>query len=144
MSRPANSSLSSDQPADAVMIRPERSGDRDAIADVVAGAFGTLAEARLVDAIRVSANFVAELSLVTEVQGHIVGHVMVSYAALHDDKTQRRIANLSPLAVAPEFQGRGIGSALTREVTAKADARGEPLVVLEGSPAFYAGRSRQG
>jgi putative acetyltransferase len=86
----------------------------------------------------VSANFVAELSLVTEVHGHIVGHVMVSYAALHDDKTQRRIANLSPLAVAPEFQGRGIGSALTREVTAKADVRGEPLVVLEGSPAFYA------
>jgi putative acetyltransferase len=138
MSRPANSSPSGDQPTDAVTIRPEQSGDRDAIADVVAAAFRSLAEARLVDAIRVSDNFAAELSLVAEVQGHIVGHVMVSYAALHDDKTQRRIANLAPLAVAPQFQGRGIGSALTREVTAKADARGEPMVVLEGSPAFYA------
>jgi putative acetyltransferase len=39
--------------------------------------------------------------------------------------------------VAPELQRGGIGSALVHEVTARADGRGEPLVVLEGNPAFY-------
>ena len=34
-------------------------------------------------------------------------------------------------------QRRGIGSALLGEVVARAAARGEPAVVLEGDPAFY-------
>jgi hypothetical protein len=50
---------------------------------------------------------------------------------------QRQIANLSPLGVVPEFQRRGIGTALVQEVTARADSRGESLVVLEGKPEFY-------
>jgi putative acetyltransferase len=120
-----------------VTIRPERPLDHDAIADVVAAAFGSPAEARLLEAIRVSANFVPELSLVAEITGQIVGYVMISFVALHRDGTQYRVANLSPLAVALHHQGEGIGSALVREVTSRADARGEPLVVLEGSPTFY-------
>ena len=62
---------------------------------------------------------------------------MISYVGLLDGDTEHRIASLSPLAVAPDAQRRAIGSALVREVTARADARGEPLVVLEGSPVFY-------
>jgi putative acetyltransferase len=122
---------------DGVSIRPERSGDRAAIDAVVAAAFGSSREARLVGAIRASANFVPELSLVGEVQGRIVGYVMVSIVTLRDAAASHRVASLSPLAVAPAFQRRGIGSALVREVTTRADDRGEPLVVLEGSPAFY-------
>jgi putative acetyltransferase len=119
------------------MIRVERPDDTDTIAAVVAAAFGSAAEARLVEAIRASPNFVPTLSLVAELDGQIVGHVMVSFAALHDDGTQHRIATLSPLAVAPGFQGRGVGSGLVREVTKRADDQGEPLVVLEGSPTYY-------
>ena len=44
---------------------------------------------------------------------------------------------LSPLAVAPARQRQGIGSALVRSVTALAAAAGEPLVILQGDPAFY-------
>lgn len=130
-------SRKADQPPDDLTIRAEQPEDRDAIAEVVAAAFGSPAEARLVEAIRASANYVPELSLVAELEGRIVGHVMISFTALQDDETERRISMLSPLAVAPDVQGRGIGSALVREVTAQADYRGEPLVVLEGSPVFY-------
>ena len=49
----------------------------------------------------------------------------------------RSVASLSPLAVLPDVQRSGIGSALVRDVTARADRRGEPLVVLEGSPDYY-------
>jgi putative acetyltransferase len=62
---------------------------------------------------------------------------MISYARLVDDTAEHRIASLAPLAVAPDRQKQGIGSALVRESLAIADERGEPLVVLQGAPAYY-------
>jgi putative acetyltransferase len=75
---------------------------------------------------------------VAELDGRVVGHVMVSGAALRNDSGDRTISMLSPLAVDPDHHGAGIGGALVRAVTAIADERGEPLVVLEGSPRYYA------
>jgi len=118
-------------------IRVEEPPDHEAIGAVVEEAFGSRAEARLVEAIRVSAESIPDLSLVAELDPGIIGHVMVSYATLVDGDVQRRIAMLSPLAVKPAQQRQGVGSALVREVTARADRRGEPLVILEGSPVFY-------
>lgn len=118
-------------------IRREATDDAAAIADVVAAAFGSAAEARLVEMIRASAEYVPVLALVAEREGEIVGHVMVSHARLESGGDDRRIAMLSPLAVAPDRQRQGIGSALVRAAVALADERGEPLVVLEGSPSYY-------
>ena len=122
---------------DDVTVRAESPDDRDAIAEVVAAAFGSPAEARLVEAIRASSNFVAHWSLVAELRGRVVGHVMVSFVALRDGSAERRIASLAPLAVAPDAQGEGIGSALVSTVSARVDGDGEPLIVLEGSPVYY-------
>ena len=118
-------------------IRGEEPNDAGAIADVVAAAFGSRGEARLVQAIRSSDHYVPAWSLVAEWEGEIVGHVMVSYATLLDGARSHRITTLSPLAVAPQAQGRGVGSALVREVAGRVDDHGEPLIVLEGSPAYY-------
>jgi putative acetyltransferase len=132
---------------DDVTIRAERADDVDAITAVVADAFQSPVEAALPAAIRASENFVPEWSLVAELRGRIVGHVMVSYVGLHDeddeagaagDGASRRVASLSPMSVAREFHNRGIGSALIRAVLARADEAGEPLVVLEGDPRYYA------
>jgi putative acetyltransferase len=120
-----------------VTIRPEKPADRNAIAEVVRAAFGSDAEARLVDAIRASDEFVPALSLVAVSDGRIVGHVMVSHVGLHDGRTIRSVASLSPLAVAPELHGQGIGGALVRAVVARSEELGEPMVVLEGAPAYY-------
>jgi putative acetyltransferase len=120
-----------------VTIRAETPEDQRAIFGVVEAAFDSAIEARLVDLIRDSANFIPDLSLVAELDGTIVGHVMVSFVALHDVETRHRICSLAPLSVAPEFQGRGVGSALVRAVAERVDERGEPLIVLEGSPAYY-------
>jgi len=122
---------------DDVTVRAESPDDRDAIAQVVAAAFGSPAEARLVEAIRASSNFVAHWSLVAELRARVVGHVMVSFVALRDGSAERRIASLAPLAVAPDVQGEGIGSALVSTVSARVDGDGEPLIVLEGSPVYY-------
>lgn len=120
-----------------MVIRPETSGDHDAIRRVVAAAFGSETEALLVDRIRTSPEYVPEMALVAEVDGEIVGHVMISHAVIRNAAGHRRISMLSPLAVLPERQRAGIGSALVDAAVAIAEARGEPLVVLEGSPAYY-------
>jgi putative acetyltransferase len=121
----------------AVTIRAELPADREAIAWVVRAAFGSEAEARLVDAIRASDQFVPELSLVAVSDHRIVGLVMVSHVALHVGPIVRSVASLSPLAVAPERHGQGIGAALVRAVVARSEGLGEPMVVLEGAPAYY-------
>jgi putative acetyltransferase len=125
-----------DRPAE-ITIRTERRDDVDAIAEVVEAAFGSPVEARLVGALRASDDFIPDLSLVAELDGRVVGHVMISYATLQDGDGQHRIASLAPLAVAPELHRNGIGSALVREVIARTEDRGEPLVVLQGDPNYY-------
>jgi putative acetyltransferase len=120
-----------------VIVRPERPDDFDAIRRVVAAAFGSDVEAKLVDDIRADDCYRPELALVAERDGDVVGHVMISWCALHDGDVVHRIAMLSPLAVDPSVQRDGIGSALVREVCALADAAGDAMVILEGSPAYY-------
>jgi putative acetyltransferase len=120
-----------------LIIRAEQPADYDAIANVVEAAFKSPVEARLVEAIRASPHYIPELSLVAVLDGRVVGHVMISFTALRDGDDERWITMLSPLAVAPDLHGQGVGSALVRESTALADARGEPVVILEGSPVYY-------
>jgi putative acetyltransferase len=120
-----------------VTVRAEAPSDGPQIAEVVARAFGSPNEARLVDAIRASPNFVPDWSLVAISASRVVGHVMVSYVALVDGPVQHRVPSLSPLAVAPDAQGAGIGSALVRAVVQRVDEAKEPLVVLEGDPRYY-------
>ncbi len=118
------------------IVRTESPDDHLAIADVVRAAFESDDEVELVDRIRASDRYVPELALVAELDGQVVGHVMVSGATLVHATGERPIVMLSPLAVAPAEQRRGIGGGLVREVTSRAGALGEPLVVLEGSPAY--------
>ena len=64
-------------------IEPERPDDQAAIHAVVRAAFDHhTSVADMVDAIRVSPNFVPEASLVARLDGEVVGHVMLSYVTL--------------------------------------------------------------
>lgn len=122
---------------DDLVIRAEMIEDYSAVREVVAAAFDSDVQSTLVEDIRRSGQYIPALSLLAERIGRVIGHVMISHAWLEDGMDRRRIATLSPLAVAPADQRAGIGSALVRAVTRAADLRGEPLVVLEGSPAYY-------
>src|SRR5262249_10126875 len=116
-------------------IRPERTEDAAAIRAVHCAAFPTDAEAHLVDQLRAAGQ--ARVSLVAEVEGRVVGHIVfspVSVVALPDG---RQGLGLAPLAVVPEQQGRGVGSALTRAGLAVCRQEGCPFVVVLGHPAYY-------
>jgi putative acetyltransferase len=117
-------------------VRTETATDIDAVRAVLIDAFESPDEALLVDLIRQSDRFVQDLSIVAEVEGIVVGHILFSYVDLVGDKT-RRVLSLAPLAVAQQAQLRGVGRALVEDGLARCDRRGEPLVVVEGIPAYY-------
>ena len=107
---------------------------------MVAAAFDRQPEvADLVELIRASPQYEPELALVARgADGDVLGHVMISHAELvADDGSRRDVLTLSPLAVRPDVQGQGIGSALVVEVLRRAPMTGAGLVTLEGSPRYY-------
>jgi putative acetyltransferase len=126
-----------------IRIEPERDGDQDAIRALLRRAFATdPGVAVLVDLIRASPNYLPELSLVArDDAGGVLGHVMLSWCHIVEQgasgQTRHRVLTLSPLAVTPTHERRGIGGALVAAGRRGADALGAPLVVLEGSPAYY-------
>lgn len=90
-------------------------------------------EVRLVDDLRDSPDWIPALSWVAEVEGEVVGHVVCTRGWVGDVAA----VGLGPLGVVPEHQGSGVGSALMHAVMGAADALGEPLIALLGSPDYY-------
>ena len=122
-----------------MLIRRETPADVPSVHAVVTAAFAAPdvpdpAEAPLVGRLRACAAWLPELSLVAVGdRGHVVGHVLCTRG--HVDGTPA--LGLAPLAVDPGHQNRGVGSALVHAVLGAADALGEPLVAVLGSPAYY-------
>jgi putative acetyltransferase len=120
-----------------VKIRAETAADHDDIRRINDEAFGSTVEGELVEAMRASDRFVRDLSLVAVSEGQSLGHVISSYVDLVLVRGTRRVLQVGPLAVLPAHQRQGIGSALMRETIRRADERGEPLLLIEGNPAYY-------
>lgn len=93
--------------------------------------------AGLVDSLRSRIRGDRGLSLVAERDGEVVGHVMFTPSLLDAPSRLVEVQVLSPLAVLPEHQRQGIGSALVRRGLEALAARSVPLVFLEGSPTYY-------
>jgi putative acetyltransferase len=117
-------------------IRPETSTDYRAVAQINNLAFGRENESQLITKIRLSNFYIPELSLVAEVDNIVVAHILFSYIELVGEEKLQVLA-LAPIAVHPQFQKQGIGSALIKSGLEKAETRGESLVIVLGDPQFY-------
>jgi putative acetyltransferase len=118
-----------------VNVRRADAADLEAALAVHRAAFGRDEEAGMAAAIVESGQFPPELSLAAVVDGRIAGHVISSWVGL--EGSGRGLLQLGPIAVLPELQGQGIGSALVRASLDATRALGEPLLLLEGNPAYY-------
>lgn len=76
------------------------------------------------------------VSLVGIIGASLVGHVI--FTACRVDGSSDKVALLGPLAVAPAWQGRGIGSALVRAGLQRLENASVTQVYVLGDPAFYA------
>ncbi|WP_420430656.1 GNAT family N-acetyltransferase [Hyphobacterium sp.] len=94
-----------------MQIRTAGEGDFAGIRAVLNAAFGQAGEAAIVEALR--ADDADSLELVADHHGQIIGTVMFSPASVHlPGHRILRGLGLGPVAVAPDHQGKGIGSAL--------------------------------
>jgi putative acetyltransferase len=75
--------------------------------------------------------------VVAEADDAVVGHIFFSPITIEADRPAPAASQLSPVAVLPEYQGRGIGSALIRAGLSRCRAIGWSAVFLVGNPAYY-------
>ncbi|MGO4227763.1 N-acetyltransferase [Arthrobacter sp. YAF34] len=133
-----------EHPAPVLRLRTEQPEDRAAILALTAAAFavspvtglpvdGEPEEVELLRRIFDSAEYLPEFSIVAELDGEIVGHVISTRGWVGE----LELLGLGPIAVVPRLQRHSIGTALMNETVARANAAGERGIALLGSPDYY-------
>ncbi len=118
-------------------IRPESKDDIEKIAEINRKAFGSETEPDLITAIRESEYFIPELSLVAELDGEPVGHILFSVISIHEGERIWPALSLAPMAVLPSHQKRGVGAELVRRGLEECSRLGFDIVIVIGHPDYY-------
>ena len=125
-----------------ILVRHETPADAAAIAELIQHAYESVPfsnhrEHLMVSRLRASPAYVPELSLVAEVAGQVVGHLLLTRIAIRNGATSATSLALAPLSVRPEFQGQGVGSALVNESHQRARKLGFQSIVVVGIEGYY-------
>lgn len=122
-----------------VSIRLETPGDEPGVRRVHEAAFPGPEEADIVDRIRREAPVGWQSLVAVDAGGAIVGHVLLSPCSVEDADGEGvgEVLALGPIAVLPECQRRGVGSALMATAMSLALARAVPAIVLLGHASYY-------
>lgn len=121
-----------------MIIRQENFSDYKGIYELIVEAFATAEhvdgnEQDLVDSLRKGDAFVPELSMVAEINGEIVGHIMFTKAKVGHNE----VLVLAPLSVKPQYQKQGVGTALIIEGHKIAKKLGYEYSLVLGSETYY-------
>ncbi|MCW7554144.1 N-acetyltransferase [Endozoicomonas gorgoniicola] len=123
-------------------IRKETSDDINTIRHLVYAAFkghphhkpgAEPTEHTIIDLLRESNEL--SLSLVAELNGKIIGHIAFSPVRINGQDSHW--LGLGPVAVLPDAQGKGIGSALINEAIKQLKEKGISGFVVLGEPEYY-------
>jgi len=101
-------------------------------------AFGTERRARTAYRLREGATAIDALSFAALAGGRLVGTLQSWPVALRGpDGAETRLVMVGPVAVLPERQGEGIGTALMDACIMAADRDGETALMMIGDPDYY-------
>lgn len=125
-----------------IRIRQEQESDYRAVYALIELAFRNMEESDhseqyLVERLRKSDAFIPGLSLVAEVDGVVVGHILLTKVEIVADDKVTTSLGLAPVAVLPKYQGKGIGGALIRTAHQRASELGYGSAVLLGHKDYY-------
>lgn len=117
-----------------------RPGDEEGILALVAAAFSDATrdaseELEIVRLTWAATDAEQLIELVADDDGTVVAHALAAPGNINGGPTS--VAGVAPVCVAPSHQGRGMGTALMEMLIEAAIARGWPLLVLLGDPAYY-------
>jgi len=125
-----------------MIIRQETKNDHKEVFRLIESAFidadfADHTEQFLVERLRKSDAFIPELSMIAEIEGKIVGHILLTKLKIKNDSTEFDSLALAPVSVMPEFQGKGIGGKLILKSHKKAKELGYKSIVLLGHEKYY-------
>ncbi|TNJ45334.1 N-acetyltransferase [Tamlana fucoidanivorans] len=123
-------------------IRQETKYDYKEVFNVIEYAFKHVeftdhTEQFLVERLRKSDAFIPKLSIVAEIYGKIVGHILLTKLKIRNKTNDFDSLALAPVSVLPEFQGKGIGGKLILESHKRAKELGHASIVLIGHENYY-------
>lgn len=99
--------------------------------------FGGDAEARLVEALARTGDYIDELSLAGVVDGRYVAHVLMTAVRIAGTEKVLPGLALAPVATLPRFRGLGIASHLIEYAIEKAKKTRNEFIIVVGDPRFY-------
>ncbi|MDE7221539.1 MAG: N-acetyltransferase [Oscillospiraceae bacterium] len=126
-----------------IELRLERPADYRAVEELTRDAFWNhhvpgCDEHYLAHILRDSPDFVPELDYVAVHDGQVVGNIMYTRAKIVLDRGGgREVLCFGPLAVAPAFQGQGVGGRLVEHTKALARELGYAAILILGDPDYY-------
>ncbi|MGH3653285.1 GNAT family N-acetyltransferase [Glutamicibacter sp.] len=120
-------------------IRPEVFDDRAAVYAITHAAFSGIdpmvepEEVGLLQRLFDCDQYDNRFSIVALDDATVIGHVIATWGEVNGEP----LLGLGPLAVAPEYQHRGVGSILMQEIHDKAEQESISGIVLLGAPGYY-------
>jgi putative acetyltransferase len=109
--------------------------DEARISAVQRAAFGRIAEASLVERLRSDGLIIT--SIVADLGPRIIGSVIFSKLLIFTVPETMHAVALGPVAVHPNYQGRGVGTEIIRAGLDKCRELGYPAAIVLGDPGYY-------
>jgi len=126
-----------------MILRLETKDDYQQVEELTREAFWNLYvpgcdEHYLCHILRDHKDFIGELDYVAEIDGKIVASIMYTHSYLISSEEEKvPVLSFGPLCVHPDYQRKGIGTALIEKTKALAVNMGMPAIVIYGDPHNY-------
>ena len=125
------------------IIRPETEKDYETVENLTRDSFWNVytpgcTEHYVLNQFRTNPDFIPELSLVLELDGKIIGHVMYCWSKINvDDGSQIKMMTFGPISIHPDFKRKGYGKILLDYSMEKAKQMGAGCLLICGNSDFY-------